>query len=183
MVDLADFTACKRCGCLFRRMHGNRRYCGPGCRRPRPPARPFVAFDPRWCELCGRQYVPSVWHQRFCSSSCGVRVRDAVDRVKYRDQQRQRAVWRARVASGRYSLPARCHVPVCGAGRRSACWRSDLAEGGLAFGSLGRRGRAGYISRASNLQRVSTKPPSGESEARPVTHSNTVAVGDLPAQL
>ena len=35
MVDLADYTACKRCGRLFRRMHGNRRYCSPGCRRPR----------------------------------------------------------------------------------------------------------------------------------------------------
>jgi hypothetical protein len=120
MVDLADYRACTRCGRLFRRMHGNRRYCGPGCRRPRPPAQRFVASEPRWCELCGSQFMPTVWHQRFCSASCGIRVRDAVDRVKYRGQQRRRAVWRARVATG----TVRC-------ARGAACRFSEGGLGGL----------------------------------------------------
>ena len=115
MVDFADYTACKRCGRLFRAI-----YCSPWCRRPRPPARRLVASEPRWCELCSREYMPTVWHQRFCSAACGVRVRDAVDRVRYRDQQRQRAVWRARVATGE----VRC-------ARGAACRFAEGELGGL----------------------------------------------------
>lgn len=120
MVDLAEYKPCKGCGRLFRAMHGNRRYCGPGCRRPRPPAQRFVAYESRWCELCGREYWPTVWHQRFCSASCGVRVHDAVGRVKYKDQQRRRQVWRARVATG----AVRC-------ARGAACRFAEDGLGGL----------------------------------------------------
>jgi len=40
-----------------------------------------VASEPRFCELCGVGYVPKVWHQRYCSSLCAERVRDAAGRV------------------------------------------------------------------------------------------------------
>ena len=101
-------------------MHGNRVYCNPGCRRPRPAKPKWVASGPRFCELCGVEYVPTVWHQRFCSPLCGERVRDAVGRVKYRDQQRRRRVWRARVASG----TVRC-------ARGAACKFAEGELGGL----------------------------------------------------
>lgn len=124
MVDLAGYKACQRCGRPFRAMHGNRRYCGPGCRRPRGPAQRFVATETRSCDLCGTSYLPHVWHQRFCSAACGVRARDAIDRVKYRDQQRRRNVWRARVATGQ----VRCRR---GASCRFAEWVDGELVGGL----------------------------------------------------
>ena len=73
--------------------------CGLGCRRPPVKQAKWVASGSRFCELCGREFLPRVWHQRFCSAVCGERVRDAVGRVKYRDQRR--AVWRAQVATGK----------------------------------------------------------------------------------
>jgi hypothetical protein len=101
-------------------MHGNRVYCNPGCRRPRPVRAKWVASRSRSCELCGVEYVPRVWHQKFCSPVCGERVRDAVGRVKYRDQQRRRAVWRRRVACG----SVRC-------ARGTACRFADGELGGF----------------------------------------------------
>lgn len=118
MVDPADYAVCPRCGRSFRRLHGNRRYCSKGCRRPRPPRQRYVASEPRFCDLCGGEYLPSTWHQRFCSALCGERARDAVDRVKYGQQQRRREAWRLRVASGL----VRC-------ARGAAC---RFAEGGVA---------------------------------------------------
>ena len=112
---------------------------------------------------------------RFCSSSCGVRVRDAVDRVKYRDQQRQRAVWLGEGCERADSLPARCRLPVCGAGVDGQLVGGDSPTAAWHLGHWDGEGEP-VTSRASNLQRVSTKPPSGESEARPVTHAKTVAV-------
>jgi hypothetical protein len=121
VVDLGGYRACKRCGRVFRVLHGNQVYCGLGCRRPWPArAAKWVASAPRFCELCGVEYVPTVWHQKFCSPLCGERVRDAVGRVKYRDQTRRRAVWRARVASG----TVRC-------ARGGACRFAEDGVGGL----------------------------------------------------
>jgi hypothetical protein len=100
VVDLGRFRACKRCGRRFRPMHGNQVLCGKGCRRPSAAVRRWVASGTRFCELCGVEFWPKAWHQRYCSVLCGERVRDSVGRVKYRNQQRRRALWRARVATG-----------------------------------------------------------------------------------
>ncbi len=120
VLDLADYATCPRCGRMFRRMHGNRRYCSPGCRRPRPRGQRWVASKPRFCHLCGCEYMPMAWHQRYCSALCGERARDAAGRVKYRDQQRRRGVWRARVASGSV---------LCARG--AACKFAEEGVGGL----------------------------------------------------
>lgn len=119
---------------MFRPTHGNRVYCNPGCRRPWSSKEKWVASGPRFCELCGVEYVPRVWHQRFCSPFCGERVRDAAGRVKYREQSRRRAVWVPRVASGvvRCARGAACRFAVDGVGgliRPGDLWDLGHADG------------------------------------------------------
>jgi hypothetical protein len=93
-----------------------------------------VASGSRFCELCGVEYIPAVWHQRFCGPVCGERVRDAVGRLKYREQARARAAWRGRVASGsvRCARGAACRFAENGVGgliRRGQLWDLGHADG------------------------------------------------------
>ena len=79
-----------------------------------------MASAPRYCDLCGEQFMPAVWHQRFCSALCSERARSPVERLKYRGQQERRRAWVARVATG----TVRC-------ARGAACRFGDGELGGL----------------------------------------------------
>lgn len=58
------------------------------------PSRPRIEFEPRACEVCGREYTPLASHQMYCSKEC-------------------RAASRRVGANGKMPKSATC--PVCGA--------------------------------------------------------------------
>lgn len=58
------------------------------------PSRPRIEFEPRACEVCGREYTPLASHQMYCSKEC-------------------RAAARRVGANGKMPKSATC--PVCGA--------------------------------------------------------------------
>ena len=121
------YRPCKRCGQLFRAMHGNRRLCGQCRNGGTRLAYGRQSFGVRFCHACGRQFVAHAAHQRFCGGGCE-RIGNA-------------AKARALYASPQHRGRRRSLVPLvatgtvrCAAG--AYCRYAELVEGQLVGGFI-----------------------------------------------
>jgi hypothetical protein len=121
------YRPCKRCGQVFRAMHGNRRLCGT-CRSGGTRfAYGRQSFGVRVCRHCGREFVAHAAHQRFCSGGHERAANAAKARVLYANpvHRRRRQILAPLVATG----TVRC-------ARRSGCRRSEWVDGELVGGLI-----------------------------------------------
>ena len=123
------YRPCKRCGQLFRVVHGNRKLCGEcrngGTRGGRVYGR--QSFGMRVCQACGREFVAAAAHQRFCGLRCQRVGTEARARALYANSlhRRRRRLLEPVVATG----TVRC-------ARGAHCLRAEWVDGELVGGLI-----------------------------------------------
>jgi hypothetical protein len=121
------YRPCKRCGQLFRAMHGNRRLCGKCRNGSTRLTYGRQSFGVRSCHACGQQFVAHAAHQRFCSGGCERVGNAAKARVLYASPQHR---------GRRRSLEPVVATGTVRCARGAACLRADLVDGELVGGFI-----------------------------------------------
>lgn len=121
------YRPCKRCGQVFRAMHGNRRLCGKCRNGGARLAYGRQSFGVRFCHGCGREYVARAAHQRFCSEGCERVGNAGKARALYATplHRRRRRLLEPVVATG----TVRC-------ARGAHCLRAEWVDGELVGGLI-----------------------------------------------
>jgi len=104
-IEIPQKRECEICGKEFLQVHkGHKHTCSPECnikrqhligKSRREEIRKALFSVPRICEFCSKEYLPNMYHQKYCSDKCQQAYKKAREREKFNnlpDEEKNRII-------------------------------------------------------------------------------------------